>query len=57
MEVIWKRPLAEEVTHDVYLQVWNQAASHSAERGTPFAWLMTIARSRAIDRIRSAQYR
>ncbi|MDX2033051.1 MAG: sigma-70 family RNA polymerase sigma factor [Blastocatellia bacterium] len=49
--------LAEEVTHDVYLQVWNQAAAYSAERGTPFAWLMMIARSRAIDRIRSAQYR
>lgn len=49
--------LAEEVMHDVYLQIWNQAGAYSAERGTPFAWLMTIARSRAIDRIRSARHR
>jgi len=57
LRILGDHAMAEEVTHDVYLQVWNQAASYSADRGTPFAWLMTIARSRAIDRIRSAQYR
>lgn len=44
---------AEEVLLDVYTQVWRQAASYSAERGAPLAWLTTIARSRAIDRLRS----
>ena len=43
---------AEEVLLDVYTQVWRQAASYSAERGRPLAWLTTIARSRAIDRVR-----
>jgi RNA polymerase sigma-70 factor (ECF subfamily) len=43
---------AEEVLLDVYTQVWHQAASYTRERGTPFAWLTTIARSRAIDRLR-----
>jgi RNA polymerase sigma-70 factor, ECF subfamily len=43
---------AEEVLLDVYAQVWRQAASYNAERGTPLAWLTTIARSRAIDRLR-----
>ena len=57
LRILGDHAMAEEVTHDVYLQVWNQAASYSAERGTPFAWLMTIARSRAIDRLRSTRYR
>jgi RNA polymerase sigma-70 factor, ECF subfamily len=57
LRVLGDHAMAEEVTHDAYLQAWNQAASYNAERGTPFAWLMTIARSRAIDRLRGARHR
>jgi RNA polymerase sigma-70 factor, ECF subfamily len=42
---------AEEVLIDT--QVWRQAASYDANRGAPLAWMATIARSRAIDRLRS----
>ena len=45
---------AEEATLDVYLQVWRQAYLFDAARGNPVAWLMTLARSRAIDRLRSS---
>ena len=44
---------AEEVLVNVYTQVWRQAASYDANRGAPLAWMATIARSRAIDRLRS----
>lgn len=46
---------AEEVLLDVYMQVWRQAAKYDARRGKTLAWLVTIARSRAIDRLRSTR--
>ena len=44
---------AEEVLMDVYMQAWRQADRYDQQRGAPLAWLTTIARSRALDRIRS----
>ena len=44
---------AEEVTLDVYTQVWRTAATYDPNRGKVTAWLATLARSRAIDRLRS----
>jgi RNA polymerase sigma-70 factor (ECF subfamily) len=49
------RPTAEEVLLDVYTQAWRQAKNYDRSRGTPLAWLMTIGRSRAIDRLRSGK--
>ncbi|MBI1786139.1 MAG: sigma-70 family RNA polymerase sigma factor [Acidobacteria bacterium] len=44
---------AEEVTLDVFTQVWKSAASFDGQRGPVISWLMTLTRSRAIDRLRS----
>jgi RNA polymerase sigma-70 factor (ECF subfamily) len=43
---------AEEIAEDVYMQVWRSAATYSAERGHPLAWMMVITRSRALDYLR-----
>ena len=41
--------LAEEATEDTFFQVWRQAPRFDRSRGTARAWIMTIARSRALD--------
>lgn len=53
LRVLGDSSTAEEVLLDVYTQVWRQAVNYDIERGSPLAWLTTIARSRAIDRLRS----
>ncbi len=49
--------VASEVAQDTFFQVWNQADRFDTERGSAMAWLLTIARSRALDarRKQSAQ--
>ena len=48
---------AEDVVQDAWVQVWKQAATYDPRRGTVGAWLLTVARSRALDRYRSAASR
>ena len=55
LRIVSDRATAEEVLLDVYTQVWRQAATYDTGRGAPLAWMMTIARSRAIDRLRSGK--
>lgn len=57
LRVLNDRGAAEEVTLDVFMQVWKQARSFDPERGKPVTWLMTIARSRSIDRLRASSWR
>jgi RNA polymerase sigma-70 factor, ECF subfamily len=44
---------AEELTIDVYTQVWRLASTYSEEKGAPITWLLMLARSRSIDYLRS----
>jgi RNA polymerase sigma-70 factor (ECF subfamily) len=55
LRVVGDRATAEEVLLDVYTQIWRQAGSYDRKRGAPLAWMMTIARTRGIDRLRSSK--
>ena len=57
LRILRERGEAEEVVQDVFLQVWRQAESYSADRGTPEAWLIMLTRSRGIDKLRSRRRR
>lgn len=48
---------AEDLLHDVFLEVWRHAGDYAPERGSVRAWLVTRTRSRALDRIKSASRR
>lgn len=52
MRLVRDRQVAEDVTMEVYIQVQQQAGQYDPHRGTPSAWLVMLARSRALDRLR-----
>ena len=52
VRILNSREEAEDVLQEVFLQVWRRAADFDEERGRPFTWLVTLTRSRAIDRLR-----
>lgn len=52
MRMTGNREAAEEVTLDVFYDVWKRAARYEPSNGTVVGWVMNQARSRAIDRVR-----
>jgi RNA polymerase sigma-70 factor (ECF subfamily) len=44
---------AQDVVHDVFLSLWENAATFNSDRGAAFSWAVTLTRNRAIDRLRS----
>jgi len=51
------RAMAEDLVQDVFMESWRRADAFDASRGTVRTWLLVRLRSRAMDRMRSAQYR
>ncbi|TFB93187.1 sigma-70 family RNA polymerase sigma factor [Cryobacterium sp. HLT2-28] len=46
---------SEEVTQEIFLEIWQSAARYEAARGGASTWILTMAHRRAVDRIRSSQ--
>jgi RNA polymerase sigma-70 factor (ECF subfamily) len=50
--ILRRKALAEEALQDVFVSIWQRAGQFHAARGRPMAWMMSIARYRAIDLLR-----
>lgn len=57
LSVVRDPAIAEDLVQETFLRVWNRAQAFEAGRGALGPWLLTIARNRAIDHIRSAASR
>ncbi|WP_130013352.1 ECF RNA polymerase sigma factor SigK [Serinicoccus sediminis] len=55
LRIVRDRSIAEEVTQDVFVQIWRQAAEVDPRRGSAIGWIMTLTHRRAVDRVRSEQ--
>lgn len=53
LRILGQRSDAEEVLQDVFMAVWHRSETYSVALGTPVAWLVRVARNRAIDRLRA----
>lgn len=53
LRILHERAEAEDVLQEVYLTVWQKAADFDPARASPMTWLITIARNKAIDRLRA----
>ncbi|MDQ3653185.1 MAG: sigma-70 family RNA polymerase sigma factor [Acidobacteriota bacterium] len=57
IRILKDRAEAEDTLQEVFLQIWQRASDFDEARGRPFTWIVTITRSRAIDRLRSQKSR
>jgi RNA polymerase sigma-70 factor (ECF subfamily) len=55
--IVKNREDAEELLQTVFLQVWDKADSFDLKKGSVYSWLITLARNKSIDKIRSKTYK
>lgn len=53
--VVHEETEADDVLQEIFLQIWEEAGRYSPKAGKPLGWMVTIARRRAIDRLRRRQ--
>lgn len=53
--VVHEETEADDVLQEIFLQIWKEAGNYSPKAGRPLGWVVTLARRRAIDRLRRRQ--
>jgi len=56
VRMLKRRSVAEEALQDVFVSIWERARQYTQARGRPVAWMMSIARYRAIDLLRHERF-
>ncbi len=57
MKMLGSRAEAEEILQDVFVELWRRAAQYDSSRAGVVAWVVTVARSRALDALRARKRR
>lgn len=55
LRIVHNQSEAEDVLQEAFWLIWERAGEFRADRGTPFSWCVTIARHKAIDRVRASR--
>ena len=55
MRILLNRSLAEDIVHDAFIKIWNNAASYSKELGSARGWIYTLARNLALNALKYSQ--
>lgn len=55
LRVVHDEAEAEDLLQEIFVELWNHAATFSVEKGKAFGWMLTLARRRSIDRLRKRQ--
>ncbi|MDX6849137.1 sigma-70 family RNA polymerase sigma factor [Gilvimarinus sp. SDUM040013] len=57
LQLLQRKDLAEEALQEAYVRVWHNACDYHSDKGSVVVWMVSIARYRALDILRSAAYR
>ena len=57
LRILGDQDEASDLLQEVYSEIWRRADRYDENRGTPLAWMLTMTRSRAIDRLRSREWK
>jgi RNA polymerase sigma-70 factor (ECF subfamily) len=52
--IVRNRPLAEDIVHDAFVNIWKRAATFQADRGAARGWIYAIARNLALNKVRDS---
>lgn len=57
LSILKKRSEAEDILQEVFTSIWQKAEMYDLERGSVYTWIVTLARNKSIDRLRSKVYK
>jgi len=55
MKVVHNEAESDDLLQEIYMEIWDRAASYDAEKGKALSWVVTLTRRRAIDRLRKRE--